>query len=482
MALRFEKLDRPSIRRMKPGDRIIEHGIIAEGIADGDVRYSVNVMVDGRRIHRAIGFGSDGVTRTQCEEFIEQARTDARAGRLALPKGRKLALMVSAAADDYIARLEETGGKNIAIKKRHFRLYLKPFFGAMRLDAISSFSVDRYKKQRAGEGSNPATINRELATLSHLFTMALEWRWIDRLPCRPKKLRESAGRIIALTEQQCDELMRTATASTNPDCWLFVAFGLNTAMRHSEILAARWDKLDLDHLRLFLPRAKAGQREQPITPELADILRREREMRQRCGRPAGSECKLEEPAQCMTHGRAAWIFPSPHDDSKTEHRVRMNSPFSDVVKAAGLDPDLVTPHVMRHTAITKLVKAGVDLPTIQRISGHKTLAMVMRYTHVHGEHIDRAIAALGRTLPRTAPTDPKGPFSNGRIYDGEPGAEVDPSGGGHRGLPAEPAGGAPPLEQAPRPQLVYRRNPRPRDAAGDVATPKLHQPVRSRAS
>jgi hypothetical protein len=49
---------------------------------------------------------------------------------------------------------------------------------------------------------------------------------------------------------------------------------------------------------------------------------------------------------------------------------------------------------MRHTAITRLVKAGVDLPTIQKISGHKTLAMVLRYVHVHGEHIDAAIGAL----------------------------------------------------------------------------------------
>ena len=54
---------------------------------------------------------------------------------------------------------------------------------------------------------------------------------------------------------------------------------------------------------------------------------------------------------------------------------------------------------MRHTAITNLVKAGVDLPTIQKISGHKTLAMVLRYTHVHGRHIDEAIKAIGRTVP-----------------------------------------------------------------------------------
>ena len=54
---------------------------------------------------------------------------------------------------------------------------------------------------------------------------------------------------------------------------------------------------------------------------------------------------------------------------------------------------------MRHTAITKLVQAGVDVPTIQRISGHKTAAMVLRYVHVHGQHIDEGIAALGRGLP-----------------------------------------------------------------------------------
>ena len=77
----------------------------------------------------------------------------------------------------------------------------------------------------------------------------------------------------------------------------------------------------------------------------------------------------------------------------------MDNAFRDAVVGAGVDPKLVTPHVMRHTAITALVQAGVDLPTIQKISGHKTLAMVLRYAHVHGQHIDRAIEAIGRTLP-----------------------------------------------------------------------------------
>ena len=77
----------------------------------------------------------------------------------------------------------------------------------------------------------------------------------------------------------------------------------------------------------------------------------------------------------------------------------MSDGFKRAVLRAGLDPKEVTPHVMRHTAITRLVEAGVDLPTIQRISGHKTLSMVLRYTHVHGTHINEAIAKIGRGLP-----------------------------------------------------------------------------------
>jgi integrase len=378
MVLRFAALDRPSIRRLKPGEKITEHGITAERLADGDLRHSVNVMVDGKRIHRVVGKASDGVTRTQCEDFIEKVRTEARTDRLSLPKGRKLALTFGAAADDYVKRLEEGAGKNIVIKRRQVRMYLKPFFGAMRLDAMAGFTVDRYKKKRIDAGAANATINRELATLSHLLSMAIEWKWLDRRPCRVQMLEENPGRIIALSDDQCGALMRAGVESADAFCWLFVAFGLNTAMRHSEILAARFDKIDFDKLRLFVPDAKSGQRAQPITPELAEMLRVEREMRD---------------------DRAGWIFPSLHKDSRTGHRARMDSAFRGAVMRAGLDPELVTPHVMRHTAITALVQAGVDLPTIQKISGHKTLAMVLRYAHVHGQHIDRAIEAIGRTLP-----------------------------------------------------------------------------------
>jgi site-specific recombinase XerD len=87
-----------------------------------------------------------------------------------------------------------------------------------------------------------------------------------------------------------------------------------------------------------------------------------------------------------------WLFPSP--GAKAGHTVDVRKPFRRVVAAAGLDPDQILRHTLRHTAITHLVQAGVDLPTVKRISGHKTLAMVERYAHANGAHIQAAMDKL----------------------------------------------------------------------------------------
>ena len=136
MALKFTRLTRPDIRHLKSGEKLTEHGITAERMAGDDVRYSVNIMVDGQRIHRVIGLASDGTTRTQAEEFISKARSEAKERRLKLPVGRKLHLTFETAAALNMKRLEESGGKNIKEKKWHFRLHLTPYFGSMRLGTV----------------------------------------------------------------------------------------------------------------------------------------------------------------------------------------------------------------------------------------------------------------------------------------------------------------------------------------------------------
>lgn len=373
MALKFSVLTRASVRALLPGKNLTEHGITAQRNAKGDLRYSINVMVDGQRIHRVVGRESDGITREQAERLIETLRTRAREGRLDLPVGRKLHRSFREAANEYLQRMEDTGGKNMKEKRRHVPDRLVPFFGKHRADKITAFLLQQYVRHRLADVKQ-ATVNRELATLSHMFRRMVEWKWIKAEDApKVQKGAEPRKKIVVLSEQHAAALMQAAVADQDSQLWLFVAFGLNTAMRHSEILRVRFDQIDFDSRRIFIPEAKAGEREQPITPALADMLKRQ---------------------QAIMQDGQGWVFPSRTARAKHLHRISMAASFQRAVIRAGLLPEKVTPHVMRHTAITRLVRAGVDLPTIQRISGHKTLAMVLRYVHIHGQHIDDAIAAI----------------------------------------------------------------------------------------
>jgi integrase len=231
-------------------------------------------------------------------------------------------------------------------------------------------------------------VNRELATLKHMLRDAAKAKDLKAVPCTFPMLSEPRGRTVVLSNAEADALMKGAVGDQDPDTWLFVAFGLNTAMRHREILRARFDEIDWDRARLHIGKAKAGAREQPLTPALVAMLKKEREQRS---------------------DKDGFIFqargPVKHDEG---HRRTMQRSFRRAVERAGLDPKRITPHVMRHNAITRLVEAKVDLPTIQRISGHKTLAMVLRYAHVSGAHIDAAMSALDRTIPEPMQPDENG--------------------------------------------------------------------------
>jgi integrase len=259
----------------------------------------------------------------------------------------------------------------------------------MPLSSIITFAVDRYKRERLGQARRPGngqraegkqidtvkpgTINRELAVLSHLLNKAVEWGWLAHHPAKIRRLKEGSGRLHHLTVEEAERLRQTAREDQNPHVYLFTCIGLETGMRKMEILRLRREHVHLDRRVLYIPSAKAGAREQPITGGLARQLR-------------------EHLAALPTH--CEWLFPSKR--AKAGHARDVKDAFKRAVEAAGLDPKAVVRHTLRHTAITTLVQAGIDLPTVQRISGHKTLAMVARYAHAHGAHVQAAMSVLER--------------------------------------------------------------------------------------
>ncbi len=92
-----------------------------------------------------------------------------------------------------------------------------------------------------------------------------------------------------------------------------------------------------------------------------------------------------------------WIFPSRR--SKSGHVESMDGAFTRCAIKAELDPSVVVPHTMRHTAITRYATTGADLKSIQEFGGHLSIQMVLRYAHASDQAIDKALDRMeGGTL------------------------------------------------------------------------------------
>ena len=398
----LSKLSRLSLRKLASGQKVIEQGIVFERLLNGDGRWSFNIMVDGVRIHRTVGLESDGVTREYVQAIIEKLRTEAREGRLGLPKGRKVGFTFNVAANLYLEELHKTGGKDLINKRTIMERHLIRFFGSKPIDRIESADIDRYKAMRLGEttrvggdrktgkGSKErpiakATVHREVAVLSHFLNKAVEWKWIKAKP-PTKGFKLENAKLDYLTGEQVQRVLEVAKRDRSFDIYPFLLVATATGMRLNEILSVRWEHIDLDRRLIHIPKAKAGSRDQPVTKSLAEYLSGRLEQ-MRSDRP---DAKKLDPV--------GWLFPSHRDPQK--HMVGIQKPFRRVIEAAGLDPSKITRHTLRHTAITHLVQAGVDLPTVQRISGHKSLQMVSRYAHQNAAHIENAMDQLEERLSK----------------------------------------------------------------------------------
>jgi integrase len=280
------------------------------------------------------------------------------------------------AAARYLEYLELEGGRAIAIKRQQLEAWLVPFFGEKPLASLNRFDLERFRRHVLEAGRTPAMTNRFMSTISHLFHKAVEWGWLEKLPCKVTKCREDNVRTRYLDQSEIARLLEAARQDSCPVIEPFIRIALGTAMRRAEILSIELANIDCAKRHLYIPKAKCGARLQPMTASLARYLE-------------NYIARTAKPGQ-------RWLFPSYR--SKVGYVTAIEVPFRRVVAAAGLEPKTVLRHTLRHTAITHLVQTGIDLPTVQRFSGHKSIQMVFRYSHQSVEHLFGALDRLDERL------------------------------------------------------------------------------------
>ncbi len=212
-------------------------------------------------------------------------------------------------------------------------------------------STNRQKKKMS-----PSTVTRYLAVLSHLFSVAVkEWQWIETNPCRRvTKMKEPRGRIRCLSDAERGKLLAACRESSHPDLYVIVLLALGTGGRKGEIVGLRWPDVDLDGGAVTFTDTKNGDvRSVPITGEALEMLRE----RSRIHR--------------LDTDR---VFPDP--DFRTA--------WDKAIEAAKIKDFHF--HDLRHTAASYLAMSGAMAPEIAAVLGHRTLAMVKRYSHIGKQH------------------------------------------------------------------------------------------------
>lgn len=284
----------------------------------------------------------------------------------------------SDAVTRYLRDVAPRTPKSFATKRRYLKIWCAGI-GGLPIVQVSATVISEFRdellrqKTRSKRAFSSATVNRYLATLSHVLTIAAnEWGWIEHSPM-PKvtRLREPRGRTRYLSEAERSSLLEACRTSKNDFLYPIVVLAISTGMRRSEILNLRWSDIDFSRERAFLSDTKNGDsRAVHLVGHAKDLIA------QFCCEPRQSE----------------YVFPSKNG----ARIVDFKRPWKIALKQAAIFDFRF--HDLRHCTASYLAMNGATLPEIAEVLGHKTLAMVQRYTHLSDSHVKGVVASMNRVL------------------------------------------------------------------------------------
>jgi len=231
----------------------------------------------------------------------------------------------------------------------------------------TSTELERYVVHLRHEGLSPATVARRIAAVRSFFRHLVLLGRCDENPAAELELPRRTRRLprtlsVREVERLIDAAVGTTPRAQRDAALVEILYG--GGLRVSEAVGLERSAIDLER-RLVRALGKGGkERIVPLGRQAADALRR-----------------------YLAHGR-------PHLDRRHRPELFLNARGGPLTRAgafeilrrlagkAGLEPERIHPHLLRHSFATHLLEGGADLRSVQELLGHADLATTEIYTHV----------------------------------------------------------------------------------------------------
>jgi integrase/recombinase XerD len=248
------------------------------------------------------------------------------------------------------------------------------------LKGAQAEAVEAYFADLNRRGLSAATASRRRSALRQFYRFCLEEGWRRDDPCRrvdaPRK-----GRPLpkVLSREEMERLIAAAAARDGAQgvrlaCLVELAYA--SGLRVSELVDLKLDALARDPAFLVVKGKGGKERLAPLNTAAR----------------AAVKAYLEVRAGFLPKGDQAnpWLFASRGAGGRLTRR-RLGQLLDEAALAAGIDPERVSPHVLRHAFATHLLEGGADLRVVQTLLGHADVSTTQIYTHVQSERLREVV-------------------------------------------------------------------------------------------
>ena len=269
------------------------------------------------------------------------------------------------------------GKKSATIEITKINALLRDPICNLRMSVLSRTDIASWRDRRLTSVKG-SSVNREMAIVTHAIEISRkEWGLHIENPCKlVRRAPASLPRNRRIVGDEEIYLMNALNFVKSPYIKPFVILAIESTMRRSELLSLEWENVNLEKRTALLPDTKNGTfRDVPLSSVAVAILR------------------------SIPRSDSSRVFPISMEAFKQAfvrsiERAR-NQYLSDCIEK-GVKPDSkfmvgLRFHDLRHEGASRLFELGLNVMEVASITGHKTLQMLQRYTHLRAEDLARKL-------------------------------------------------------------------------------------------